>query len=124
MCVCQCFQCVHVSSTHCKRRAKTSEGIAGFAVVLVGWSGRLGAAHRWDCAGQDVIAHSEHVAKRGGEVSPAQAGYLGEVVAVALTRVGSRGKKEGTSCSFTSEKDCYEAAQPEKDVVTSHVLVM
>ena len=113
-----CIECV--SGTHCKRRAKTSKSIAGSAVVLVGGSGRFGAAHRGDAASRDVVAHGEHVAEGGGEVSPAQAGYLGKVVAIALARVGGGGKEEGTACSFTSENDCYEAAKTEKDVVTLH----
>ena len=107
---------------HCKRRAEVSKSIAGVTVVLVGRRGRLGTARRGDAAGWDVAAHSEHVAEGGGEVSSAQTGNLGEVVAIALTRVSAGGKEESAVCSFTSvEENCQEAAKLEKDSASASV---
>ena len=100
---------------HCKRRAEVAYSDAGAAIVLVGGRRRLGAARQREAGGGKVLADGEDVAEVRGEVGAAEAGDLGEVVAVALAGGGGGGHQECAACPFAPDQGCQQAAEHEKD---------
>ena len=105
--------------THCKRRAEVAYSDAGAAFVLVGGRRRLGAARQREAGGGQVLTDREDVAVVRGEVGAAEAGDLGEVVAVALAGGGGGGHQERAACPFAPDQGCQQAAEPEKDASRS-----